>query len=137
MSITDISLLSMLRTKMQWHQERQKLLSENVANADTPKYRPRDLVAPQVANDKRIPTVPGSVDLVRTEVGDGAARIALGVAQHGVGSLNDAYRGLFAIGPATEDQQSAGEGVGHQQFVMNGVITDVVHGAAEVGLLTG
>ena len=65
MSITDISLLSMLRTKMQWHQERQKLLSENVANADTPKYRPRDLVAPQVANDKRIPTGPGSVDLVR------------------------------------------------------------------------
>ena len=46
MSITDISLLSMLRTKMQWHQERQKLLAENVSNADTPKFRPRDIVPP-------------------------------------------------------------------------------------------
>ena len=26
----------MLRTRMQWHQERQRLLAENVANADTP-----------------------------------------------------------------------------------------------------
>jgi flagellar basal-body rod protein FlgB len=33
----------MLRTRMQWHQERQRLLAENVANADTPNYRPRDL----------------------------------------------------------------------------------------------
>ena len=68
MSITDISLLSMLRTKMQWHQERQKLLSENVSNADTPQYRPRDLVAPEIAADKRM-TVrsPGDVGLARTE----------------------------------------------------------------------
>jgi flagellar basal-body rod protein FlgB len=28
---------------MQWHQERQRLLSENVANADTPRFAPRDL----------------------------------------------------------------------------------------------
>ena len=43
MAITDLSLFSMLRTRMQWHQERQRLLSENVANSDTPTYRPRDL----------------------------------------------------------------------------------------------
>jgi flagellar basal-body rod protein FlgB len=67
MAITDISLLSMLRTKMQWHQERQKVLAENVANADTPRYRPRDLITPEVAKDKRVPTGPGQVDLVRTE----------------------------------------------------------------------
>jgi flagellar basal-body rod protein FlgB len=30
---------------MQWHQTRQKLLAENVANADTPKFKPNDLVA--------------------------------------------------------------------------------------------
>jgi flagellar basal-body rod protein FlgB len=41
--ISDLSLFSMLRTRMQWHQERQRLLSENVANSDTPAYRPRDL----------------------------------------------------------------------------------------------
>jgi len=34
--ISDIPIFSMLRTKMHWHQERQRLLAENVANADTP-----------------------------------------------------------------------------------------------------
>ena len=43
MAITDLPLFSMLRTRMQWHQERQRLLSENVANSDTPNFRPRDL----------------------------------------------------------------------------------------------
>jgi len=36
----------MLRTRMQWHQERQQVLAENVANADTPNYRTRDLAPP-------------------------------------------------------------------------------------------
>jgi flagellar basal-body rod protein FlgB len=43
MPISDIPIFSMLRTKMQWHQERQKVLAENVSNADTPKFKPRDL----------------------------------------------------------------------------------------------
>ena len=43
MSITDLPLFNMLRTRMHWHQERQRLLSENVANADTASFRPRDL----------------------------------------------------------------------------------------------
>ena len=43
MPISDVPILSMLRTKMQWHQERQRLLAENVANADTANFRPRDL----------------------------------------------------------------------------------------------
>ena len=43
MAITDLPLFSMLRARMHWHQERQRLLSENVANADTQNFRPRDL----------------------------------------------------------------------------------------------
>ena len=43
MAISDLPIFSMLRTRMNWHQERQRLLAENVANADTPSYRPRDL----------------------------------------------------------------------------------------------
>lgn len=43
MAISNIPLFSMLRTRMQWHQERQQLLSENIANADTPQFQPRDL----------------------------------------------------------------------------------------------
>ena len=47
MPISEIPLFSMLRTRMQWHQERQRLLAENVANADTPKFQPRDLAPPK------------------------------------------------------------------------------------------
>lgn len=46
MPISDIPILSMLRTRMQWHQARQRVLAENVANADTPGYRARDLAPP-------------------------------------------------------------------------------------------
>lgn len=47
MAITDVPIFSMLRTKMNWNQERQKVLAENVANSDTPNYRQRDLVTPK------------------------------------------------------------------------------------------
>jgi flagellar basal-body rod protein FlgB len=40
-----IGLLDALGEKMRWHQTRQTLLAENVANADTPGYRGRDLKA--------------------------------------------------------------------------------------------
>ena len=43
MAITDIPILSMIRTRLDWNQERQRVLSENVANSDTPHYRARDL----------------------------------------------------------------------------------------------
>ena len=46
MPISDIPILSMLRTKLQWHQERQRVLAENVANADTPEFKPSDLKPP-------------------------------------------------------------------------------------------
>ncbi len=39
----DLPLLSAIKSRMQYHQARQKMLAENVANADTPGYRPRDL----------------------------------------------------------------------------------------------
>jgi flagellar basal-body rod protein FlgB len=47
MPISDIPIFSMLRTKLHWHQERQRLLAENVANADTPQFKPSDLAAPR------------------------------------------------------------------------------------------
>ncbi|AMN43283.1 flagellar basal body rod protein FlgB [Rhodoplanes sp. Z2-YC6860] len=43
MSITDLPLFSMLRSRMQWHQERQRVLAQNVANSDTRDFQPRDL----------------------------------------------------------------------------------------------
>src|SRR5215510_11294632 len=66
MPISDMPIFSMLRTKMHWHQERQRLLAENVANADTPKFAPRDLV-PLNFDQTRAPT--GSLALARTDPG--------------------------------------------------------------------
>lgn len=43
MNVGQVSLFDALKQKMQWHQARQSLLSENVANAETPNYRGRDL----------------------------------------------------------------------------------------------
>ncbi|MFC6788685.1 flagellar basal body rod protein FlgB [Methylobacterium komagatae] len=43
MAITDLPMLAMLRTRMQWNQARQTVIAENVANADTPGFKPRDL----------------------------------------------------------------------------------------------
>jgi flagellar basal-body rod protein FlgB len=43
MSVADLPLFSVLKSRMRWLEERQKLLAENVANADTPRYRTRDL----------------------------------------------------------------------------------------------
>ncbi|MCA6310313.1 MAG: flagellar basal body rod protein FlgB [Phenylobacterium sp.] len=43
MDITSIPLLSMLRSRMGYFAERQRIGAENVANSSTPGYRPRDL----------------------------------------------------------------------------------------------
>lgn len=63
MPITDIPILSMLRERMEWHQERQRVLAENVANADTPHYRPRDLAPPNFEQELARP----SIALARTD----------------------------------------------------------------------
>ena len=70
MAITDIPIFSMLRTKMNWNQERQKVLAENVANSDTPNFRERDLVAPKFQDPGAIATRPVTpVVLAATEPG--------------------------------------------------------------------
>jgi flagellar basal-body rod protein FlgB len=41
--IGELPLLSAIKNRMQYHQARQKLLAENVANADSPGFKPKDL----------------------------------------------------------------------------------------------
>ena len=65
MPISDIPILSMLRTRMQWHQERQRVLAENVANADTPNYHARDLAPPNFEHALKT----ASLNLERTDPG--------------------------------------------------------------------
>jgi len=41
--LMDMPVFTALTDKMRWHQSRQGLLAENIANAETPGYRGRDL----------------------------------------------------------------------------------------------
>ena len=43
MALAGISLFQAFADKMKWHQQRQGILAENIANADTPGYIERDL----------------------------------------------------------------------------------------------
>ena len=90
MAITDLPLFSMLRTRMHWHQERQRLLAENVANSDTPNFRPRDL-AP--LSFDRTPSF-ASVALKRTESGH------ISLADSSAGGFETARLGSSEVRPA-------------------------------------
>lgn len=68
MPISDIPLFSMLRTRMHWHQERQQVLADNLANADMPKFRPHDLAAPKF-DQLSGGTTDAPISLARTESG--------------------------------------------------------------------
>jgi len=73
MGISDIPILSMLRTRLEWHQARQKVLAENIANADTVGFKPRDLTQP---NLDRAAEPASSIALARTETTHLAGGIA-------------------------------------------------------------
>ena len=103
MPISDIPILSMLRTRMQWHQERQRVLAENVANADTPKYRARDLAPPDF--DHALRTV--SFGLARTDAG------------HIAGDSADASGSQFAEdGNRHYEVRPRGNGVDHENEML-------------------
>jgi flagellar basal-body rod protein FlgB len=66
MGITDIPILSMLRARPDWSQARQRILADNVANADTSHFRGRDL-APLKFDDPPLvaPTAVSGLTLTR------------------------------------------------------------------------
>ena len=43
MDLNSLKLFKMAITKMDWAAQRQKVLAQNISNADTPDYRPKDL----------------------------------------------------------------------------------------------
>jgi flagellar basal-body rod protein FlgB len=90
MPVSDIPILAMLRTRMAWHQERQRVLANNVANADTPNFKPRDLVPPDLG---RTAPAAGPVALVRTDP------MHLGAAGAGGGPQFAAAPGRYQVHP--------------------------------------
>jgi flagellar basal-body rod protein FlgB len=90
MPISEIPVLAMLRTRMQWHQERQQLLAENVANANSPRFKPRDLAPPDLTRQQPA----AAVALVRTS----PAHLAVGDA--GTAQFEFERSGQFEVRPA-------------------------------------
>ena len=56
MDFTQIKLMKMMEAKMAYHSERQDVLSQNVANADTPGYRARDIAEPDFEGALKLST---------------------------------------------------------------------------------
>ena len=88
MVVTDLPLVAMLKTRLHWHQTRQKLLAENVANADTPGFKPKELKAPGLA-----PARAAAVSVERTN----AAHLSLAAARPGEDAV---LSGRFEVTPS-------------------------------------
>ena len=67
MAIADLPALAALRTRMQWHQQRQRVLAENIANSDTPNFKPRDLVEPKFTPSGATTGAAAALPLARTD----------------------------------------------------------------------
>jgi flagellar basal-body rod protein FlgB len=89
MPISQIPIFSMLRTRMQWHQERQQLLAENVSHANTPEFKPRDLAPPDINRGQ----LPAAVTMARTSPNHIAGVDA------GTGQFQIDRRGDFEVRP--------------------------------------
>lgn len=79
MAITDLPIFSMLKTRMHWHQERQRVLAENVSNSDTPRFRPHDLKPLDFGPQGQVAS--GQVQLAATQpnhIGASSSRGAFG-----------------------------------------------------------
>ena len=92
MALEDFSIFAAIRHKMKWHQTRQTMLAQNVANADTPKYRAHDLVP--VDFSRALPTGVSGVAAERTHM----AHIE-GVSASRLGDFTAERTGGFEITP--------------------------------------
>jgi flagellar basal-body rod protein FlgB len=67
MDLQSLKIFKMATTKMDWAAQRQKVLAQNVSNADTPDYKPKDLKALNFKNVLRDEIAP--VAVARTNPG--------------------------------------------------------------------
>ena len=64
----NIPLVGMLKQRMDWHQQRQSVLAENIANADTPGFQARDMRQPDFGPAAKA-FAGASVTLAKTDAG--------------------------------------------------------------------
>ncbi len=67
MAFTDLPLFNVLRQNMSWLTNRQRVLSENIANADTPGFRARDISRPDFRAILRQASGGASGSMLRTD----------------------------------------------------------------------
>ncbi|MBT3557179.1 MAG: hypothetical protein HN644_08045 [Rhodospirillales bacterium] len=79
MSLDDLTLFSAVKKRLSWVTQRQEVLSQNVANADTPEYKAKDLRPFQFRDILRRETMQ-----INMTTGDGH-----------LGGAAQAYQGLF------------------------------------------
>ena len=116
MELTNLPMFGLLRSRMNWLGQRQEVLAQNVANADTPNYSSHDLKAfdfRQVVNDSGRDQP--SVALRRTNV----AHIQDGSA---------GGRGNFVSGEVRDPYETAPDGnavvIEEQMVKMNETVTN-------------
>ncbi len=68
MDLSSLKLFKMAMTRMDWAAQRQKVLSQNIANADLPDYRPKDVKELNFKDVLRR-AEPPPVNVARTNVG--------------------------------------------------------------------
>lgn len=72
MDLKNLRLFSMIGERLEWLSERQRVLSQNVANANTPGYRAKDLRPPSFKESLRGIGVP--LQMASSEGGQNIAR---------------------------------------------------------------
>ncbi len=76
MSLDAVPLFAMLKARMGYETQRQRVLGENVANSDTPGYAPRDLGGFSFAG--ALQAAAGGVDPMRTHAAHLTGRVRQG-----------------------------------------------------------
>ena len=84
MRIDNIPLFGLLKGRLGYLSERQRLVSQNVANADTPGYTAKDLKPFSFGEAMKVQSAPGGVNTVRTNAAhmNGTARPAAAWTSH-------------------------------------------------------
>ena len=92
MELTDLPMFGLIRNRMNWLGQRQQVLSQNVANADTPSYRARDLKEfdfREVLDGSRRRQM--DVNLDRTNIAHSLGTSSSGLSEFSSGEVRDSY----------------------------------------------
>ena len=92
MELTDLPMFGLIRNRMNWLGQRQQVLSQNVANADTPSYRARDLKEfdfREVLDSSRRRQM--GVTLDRTNIAHSLGTSSSGRSEFSSGEVRDSY----------------------------------------------